>query len=116
MIELLSAVDKSGTIESSCFLEGKNIVVSSFSAQQKNYETIAKQAFSYIFLNVAKVKTKHDEAHLEVGDKRLSAFLLKPSLVLVCLSAKDASLTQVRNHIKTFKHDFLQAEVERMLA
>lgn len=116
MKELLGKVDEPGIIDCSCLLKGKDVIVSSFSKSKRNHETIAKQTFSYIFLNVAKQKTKHNEAHLEIGGQRLSGFLLKPGLVLVCLSDKSLNITKVRSHIQHIKHLILQSEVDKMLA
>ncbi|MAY40735.1 MULTISPECIES: hypothetical protein [unclassified Neptuniibacter] len=116
MSDLLGSVDKEGLVLCSCVLKGKQVVTSSFGKKVRNHETIAKQTFSYIFLNVSKHKSKHNEAHLEIGDKRLSGFLLKADTVLVCLSDKETSVTQVRAHIKQIQSKVLQAEVERMLA
>lgn len=116
MIELLGDVDKPGVIECSCLLQGKEILTSSFPQDRKNHQTIAKQAFSYVFLNVAKVRSKHNEAHLEIGDKRLSGFLLKPGLILICLSAKDSNIANVRAHIHEIQHLFLKDQIDKMLA
>lgn len=116
MNELLGKVDEPGIVEYSCLLKGKEVMASSFIKEKRNHETIAKQTFSYIFLNVAKQKTKHNEAHLEIGEHRLSGFLLKPGLVLVCLSYKNVNITKVRSHIQHIQHLILQSEVEKMLA
>jgi len=114
--ELLGTVDKENIVESSCFLEGKEVTASSFSKANRHYETVARQTFSYIFLNVGKHKSKHNEAHLEIGDKRLSGFLLKANRVLVCLSAKDTNIVDVRAHVQQVQRLMLKAEVDRMLA
>ncbi|WP_286240290.1 hypothetical protein [Neptuniibacter halophilus] len=116
MIELLAEVDKPGTIECSCILKGKEVAATSFPAELRNHEIIAKQAFSYVFLNVAKLKAKHNEAHLEIGEKRLSGFVLKPGVVLICLSAKDANVMLVRGHVHELLKEFRKQEVDQMLA
>lgn len=116
MSELLASVDKAGLIGCSCLLKGKDVTASSFGKEKRNYETIAKQTFSYIFLNVSKHKSKHNEAHLEIGEKRLSGFLLNQNTVLVCLSDKKTNVSHVRAHIKNVQKQALQNEVERMLA
>ncbi|WP_299179868.1 hypothetical protein [uncultured Neptuniibacter sp.] len=116
MIELLDKVDKPNVIENSCLLQGKEVLASSFTPDKKNHETIAKQAFNYVFLNVARMNAKHNEAHLEIGDKRLSGFILKPELVLVCMSDKACNIALVRDHVAEVKKLFLQEQVNRMLA
>ncbi|MDO6513874.1 hypothetical protein [Neptuniibacter sp. 2_MG-2023] len=116
MNELLGTIDKPNVVESSCFLEGKEVTTSSFTKANRHYETVARQTFSYIFLNVGKHKSKHNEAHLEIGDKRLSGFLLKANRVLVCLSEKETNISNVRAHIQQVQHLIAKAEVERMLA
>ncbi|MCP4598346.1 hypothetical protein [Neptuniibacter sp.] len=116
MIELLNAVDKPGVIDCSCILKGKDVIATSFPEKNRNHQTIAKQAFSYVFLNVSKVKSKHDEAHLEVGEKRLSAFLLRSNLILVCMSAKDSNIQQVRNQARQAHAFMVQEQLQRKSA
>lgn len=101
MIELLGQIDKSGVVESSCILQGAEISVSTFTS--RNHETVAKKAFSYVFQNVSKLRTKHDEAHLEIGGKRLSGFMLKDERVLICMSDKNTNVSLVRDHIYLLK-------------
>lgn len=116
MSELLATVDKPGLIDCSCLLQGKEVQASTFPQENRNHETIAKQAFSYVFLNVAKMQTKHNEAHLEIGNKRLSGFMLKPNLILVCMSAKDVNIMLIRSHIREVQRGFLQDKINKMLA
>lgn len=115
MIELLTQVDKPGVIECSMVLSGKEILASSFPAEYKNHATIGKQAFSYVFSNVAKMRTKHNESHLEIGDRRISGYQLKPGLILVCLSAKDSNIALVRKHIREVHTSFLREQVAKKL-
>lgn len=116
MIDLLAKVDKPGVIECSLLLKGKEIVASTFPSAYKNHATIGKQAFSYVFTNVAKMRTKHNESHLEIGDRRISGYQLQPGLILVCLSAKDSNIVLVRNHIREVHTVFLKEQVAKKLA
>jgi hypothetical protein len=114
MIELLNLVDHPGVVECSSILKGKEVLASSFPEQYKNHATIAKQSFNYVFATAAKMKSKHDEAHLEIGDKRLSGFLLKGDLILVCLSAKDSNIQQVRKQARQASAKLLKDELEEL--
>ncbi|EAR61461.1 hypothetical protein [Neptuniibacter caesariensis] len=115
MNELLSRVDKPGVIECSCLLKGKEILVTSFTKDYKSYETVGKQAFLYVFQSAVKNHSRHNEAHLHIGDMRLSGFKLKPGLVLVCLSKKDANIMKVRHNMHEFYRMFLQSRVKKSL-
>lgn len=114
MIELLNLVDQPGVIECSSILKGKEVQASSFPEEYKNHATIAKQSFNYIFATAAKMNAKHDEAHLEIGDKRLSGFILKGDLILVCLSAKDSNIQQVRKQARQAHAKLLKDELDKM--
>lgn len=114
MIELLNIVDEPGVIECSSILKGKEVLASSFPEQYKNHATIAKQSFNYIFATTVKMKSKHDEAHLEIGDKRLSGFILKGDLILVCLSFKDSNIQQVRKQARQAHAKLLKDELQEM--
>ena len=58
---------------------------------------------------MSKLRSKHDEAHLEIGDKRLSGFVIQPDMVLICLSDKSCSVVKVRNHVNEVRMN-LQSE------
>lgn len=109
MRELLEQVDKPGIVEGCCILEGADITVSTFSSRQRNHETVAKKAFSYVFQNVGKLRTKHNEAHLEIGGKRLSGFILEGGRILICMSGKDTNVSLVRDHVSRLKPKFESA-------
>lgn len=113
MSDLLSRLDKPGVIACSCILKGKEIKATSFPKELKNYETIGKQAFSYVFQNVAKHHSKHNESHLEIGNKRLSGFQLKPGLILISLSKKDTNIMLVRHHIQEIYRSFIQKQAQK---
>lgn len=108
MIELLAKIDTPGIVEHSCLIKGKDILATSFPAEYKNQQTIGKQAFTYVFTNVSKAHTRHNEAHLEMGKHRLSGFLLKPSVILICLSNKDSNINMLRKHILEIKSKLFQ--------
>lgn len=114
MIELLELIDQPGLIECSSILQGKEVQVSTFPDQYKNHLTIAKQSFNYVFTTVAKMKARHDEAHLEIGDKRLSGFMLKGDMLLVCLSPKESNIQQVRKQARQVHAKLLKAELDRL--
>lgn len=116
MIELLEQLDQADVIECSCLLRGKDILESSFPDALKGYETVAKQAFSYIFMNVARTKTKHNEAHLDIGDKRLSAFLVKRHSVLICLSDKAESVQKVKDAMSGLRKLLIDEQLARKTA
>ena len=112
---LLNKVDKPGVVDCSCLIKGKDILVSSFSKELKSYETVGKQAFLYVFQSAVKNHSRHNEAHLHIGEMRLSGFKLKPGLILVCLSKKDANIMKVRHNMHEFYRLFLQSKVKKAL-
>lgn len=116
MIELLEQLDQARIIECSCLLQGKDIIESSFPEAVKGYETVAKQAFSYIFMNVARAKAKHNEAHLDIGDKRLSAFLVKRHSVLICLSNKAEPVQKVKGIMLDLRKVLINQQLARKTA
>ncbi|WP_432696051.1 hypothetical protein ACQUQP_16110 [Marinobacterium sp. YM272] len=110
MRELLAQVAKPGIVDNCCILEGAEITVSTFSSQQRNHETVAKKAFSYVFQNVSKIRTNHNEAHLEIGSKRLSGFILQDGRILICMSGKETNVGLVRDHVALIKPKFEATE------
>ncbi|PIE23374.1 MAG: hypothetical protein CSA60_04505 [Neptuniibacter caesariensis] len=113
MSDLLKRLDKPGVIACSCVVQGNNVKATSFPKELKNYETIGRQAFGYVFQNVAKHHAKHNESHLEIGDKRLSGFQLKPGLLLISLSRKDTNIMLVRQHIHEIHRSFIQRQAKK---
>lgn len=100
MIDILTHIGRSGIVERGCFVQGKELLASTFTEEHKKYENIARQAFNYVFLNVAKSGAKHKEAHLEIGEKRLSAFVVGKNLLLICMSSKGESVLKVREQAR----------------
>ncbi|MBR9885048.1 MAG: hypothetical protein GYB21_15960 [Oceanospirillales bacterium] len=111
MIELLEAVDELDFIEGCCLMQADQVVSSTFPAERRNHETIAKKAFNYVFQNAAKLRSAHDEAHLEIGEKRVSGFLLEGNQILICLSSKHTNIVNVRNNVREL-HSGLQQQAQ----
>lgn len=100
MIDILEKVDAEGSVESSCFVRGKEIEASTFPDDMKKHEKIGIQAFSYVFANVAKAGSGHKESHIEIGAKRLSGFIVGKKLMLICMSDKQSSILKIRQQAK----------------
>ncbi|GGB85735.1 hypothetical protein GCM10011352_09500 [Marinobacterium zhoushanense] len=100
MIELLEAVDELDFIEGCCLMQADQVLSSTFPASRRHHETIAKKAFTYVFTNASKLRSTHDEAHLEIGEKRVSGFKLEGSQILICLSSKQTNVVNVRNNVR----------------
>ena len=113
MIELVEAVDELSFIEGTCLLKGDTVVTTTFPADKRNHETIVKKAFIYVFQSASRLRTQHDEAHLEIGDKRMSGFLLEDGSILICMSSKGTNVANVRNNVRELKNGFLQEESMR---
>lgn len=108
MNELFEAVDELDFIEGCCLLKGDQVLSSTFPAARRHHETIAKKAFIYVFTNASKLRTAHDEAHLEIGDKRVSGFMLEGGQILICLSSKHTNVVNVRNNVRELYNGFQQ--------
>jgi len=100
MIELLEAVDELEFIEGCCLMQADQVLSSTFPQARRHHETIARKAFGYVFQNAAKLRSTHDEAHLEIGEKRVSGFLLENKQILICLSSKRTNIVNVRNNVR----------------
>ncbi|MFW1677242.1 hypothetical protein ACFVYJ_05605 [Pontibacter sp. JAM-7] len=109
MITALKQLHQPGLIQAACLLRNKEVEASTFEASERNYQTIARQAFSYIFHNASRVGANHNESHLEIGHMRLSGFLMKQGWILVCLSPKHSNIQLVREVVKCSQQELASA-------
>ncbi len=109
MIAALKQLHQPGLIQAACFLRNKEVEASTFEANDRNYQTIARQAFTYIFHNASRVGANHNESHLEIGHMRLSGFLMPQGWILVCLSPKHSNIQLLREVVKCSQKDLRAA-------
>lgn len=99
-------MQKSGLILHGCLLKQGKVAQSSFPEEYRNHVSVVKQAIVFIFKNLEKNTEGYDEAHLEVGDKHFSGYLLGPELILICFCESDSQQQNLRRFIDDNKQAF----------
>lgn len=108
-MKIWDEMQEKGLIEQGCILKAGEPVSSSFPQELKKHLAVAKQSLNYIFRSVSKSHKSYDEAHMEIGDKHFSGYLLSSDIILICMCSYDANQQHLGQYVSEQKEVLLAA-------
>ena len=108
-MKIWDEMQEKGLIEQGCILRAGEPVSSSFPPELKKHLAVAKQSLSYIFRSVGKTGKNYNEAHMEIGDKHFSGYLLSDDIILICMCSYGANQQHLGKYVEERKENLLTA-------
>lgn len=100
MSKVLKKIDKASGARCGVLIFGKKPVASTFPKEEILYIKLAQQAFRHIFANADKNDFNYNEAHLQLGKRRLVCFRLEQGAFYIALFVDNSEFQKSQKLIR----------------